>query len=190
MKWYVRRECGAVDGPMSEEDARFNSERLDGAVMYNERIFEPQFVTSEEVEELLAELRNCRELDTPLCESAVELCQRAVDTIILLSAKTRRVELEMTVDTTRLLLDLEKVLVGDLREQTVQAIVSLSAKRVVRGSIKEGTLILGEVPEGVRVVIRDYDTVAGMRSGSPVSLCDPELLKTDGDGNDYFEVGR
>ena len=131
MKWYVRTECGDVRGPMSQEDAEFERDRLDGAVMYNERIFEPEFVTTEEVETILAEMKS-------------------VATAGIVEAK-----------------------------EIAEKLVLLSREKVVTGSIEGGVLNLGEVPEGVSIDIRDYDTDG----------VDPDLVKTDDNGDTYFEVG-
>jgi hypothetical protein len=85
-KWYLRDiDQGKVWGPMSKDEAESMADQLDDVVMFDERIFEPQFITSEEVELLLRDLRDmksgCRE------DAVGNLCQRAEDAITLLSAK-------------------------------------------------------------------------------------------------------
>ncbi len=198
MKWYVRTECGDVRGPMSREDAEFESVRLQGAVMYNERIFEPQFVTTEEVDSLLEALRAHKQSHSvSQGDDVPELCQRAIDTITLLSKKSEKVEAPApSSDLKSILVDLRLLgargltnTTNEILQRVMRAVLSLSGEKVVTGSIKDGVLTLGQVPEGVTVAIYDYDISAEMRSGKSVLLQDPELLKTDDAGNKYFEVG-
>ena len=57
-KWYVKfdnKRRHEIHGPMSEEEALDKGARLDG-MAFSERIFEPQFVTTKEVDEIFAAL--------------------------------------------------------------------------------------------------------------------------------------
>ena len=49
--------------------------------------------------------------------------------------------------------------------------------RIVRVTVEGGVIQYVEVPEGVTVIVRDYDAEG----------CDPDLVEQDDDGNDYIE---
>jgi hypothetical protein len=94
MNWYVKYEgTGEVSGPMSEGDALSEAELTD-VLVFNENIFSPKFVTTEEVDSLLLDMKkaagaNLGVLENPFHSASVsliqEIMQRAIDTIILLS---------------------------------------------------------------------------------------------------------
>lgn len=85
-KWYVRDiDEGRVWGPMSKDEAENMTNQADDLVMFNERIFEPQFVLSDEVQALIGDLEGMAAPGAPDCIE--EIAGRAVDTLILLSAK-------------------------------------------------------------------------------------------------------
>ncbi|KKK72969.1 hypothetical protein LCGC14_2898560 [marine sediment metagenome] len=192
VRWYVRRECGDVQGPMSQEDAEFESGRLDGAVMFNERIFEPEFVVSNEVDILIGELRAHLARAESGCGPESDcntLIRRSVDALILLS-KQKPVEVDFSVavllaelqglcEAKEIIREGEDDAIGTMLGRVMAALTSLSREKVVTGHIEGGLLNLGVVPEGVSIDIRDCDTDG----------VDPELLKTDDDGETYFEVG-
>lgn len=125
---------GTLLGQVMSALIRLSAKKVDTTVTEVPRV--PQFVITSEVDTLLQDLRDVRGYpeDGPPRDSTEEalsiLCQRAIDTITLLCGKARRVELEMDVDVARLMLDLDKVLVGELRERAAKAIISLSAKKV------------------------------------------------------------
>jgi len=90
MRWYVKHEDGDIWGPMSKEEAEKMRDQLDDAMMFNERIFSSQFVTSAEVERLILDLggmETCLKSNDPLSAGASNLIQRAIDALTLLSAK-------------------------------------------------------------------------------------------------------
>ncbi len=139
MQWYVRTECGDVRGPMDKEDAEQERDRLDGAVMYNERIFEPEFVVSSEVETLVKDLgclvkrfRLCRDCGGFDSEDR-ELCQRAIDTITLL-CKVPELPVVTSEEITRIIADLDEMKdyepseeFAELCQRAIDALVHLSA---------------------------------------------------------------
>lgn len=85
MNWYVKYEqTGKIDGPLTKEKALAFAEGGDG-MAFSEQIFESQFVTSEDVENLLSDLRETR--TKPVRYDIDQLCKRAVDVITLLSAE-------------------------------------------------------------------------------------------------------
>lgn len=90
MKWYVRDlGTGKVDGPMYQGEADIMQQRMEQAVMFHARIFEPQFVPTEEVELLLNDLKKAARLQG-FGRSATdlwlaELLRKAIDALILIS---------------------------------------------------------------------------------------------------------
>lgn len=202
MNWYVKHGgTEEISGPMTKEEALSKADQADGMI-FSENIFPPKFVTTPEVEGLLHELKGIRESLEIIREGeddAVGLVMKqAIDTITFLSV-------EQVPGVTRLPRSVEELL-GDLHGvknrvedhvsgrvvqvvgRAIDTITLLSRPKVVTGSIREGVLTLKEVSEGVSVDIRDYDVRAEMRLGKSVLLHDPELLKTDKDGNTYFEI--
>ena len=175
MQWYARTESGDVRGPMSEENARFEADRLPGAVMYSERIFEPQFVTTSEVDTLIAEMRSSVSMRPTMPNhiflEAQGLLTRAIDTITLLCKKpefvTPEVEKflsEVPEEIASLLLDLDAAMkdgeldgLRELCKRAIDGLVFLSAKKLVTGILDGGVLYIEELPAGVEVKINDYD---------------------------------
>lgn len=95
MKWYVRDlETGQVYGPMFEGEADIMQQRMEQAVMFHDRIFEPQFVATEEAEEVLGALKTLsswtqedhRDLGGHTDEILL-ICHQARDALILLSSE-------------------------------------------------------------------------------------------------------
>lgn len=93
--WYMKHEgTGAIAGPMTKDEAL---EIADNGLIFSEDIFSPQFVTTEEVKTLIAEMRSAASVRPimPLDPlqggghyvEAQKLLRRAIDTITLLSAK-------------------------------------------------------------------------------------------------------
>lgn len=103
---------------------------------------------SDEVADLIAYLRGLKDDED---DTLSVQCDRIIDALVLLSGQA------LTVDVAGLMVELDKVLVGDLRERTAKALISLSAKKVVTGSIEGGVLSIEEVSPGVTVSINDYD---------------------------------
>ena len=90
MQWYVRHlDDGEVWGPMSQAEAEDMRDQSDGACMFNERIFEPRFVTTEEVELVLEKLKNIDKLERERIPSAssFSVAREAIDVITLLCKK-------------------------------------------------------------------------------------------------------
>jgi hypothetical protein len=95
MNWYVRYEgTGEVQGPMSRDEALLRAGEAD-CLVFHERIFEPQFVASEEVKVLLRRVAEQRrqieerpKLDLDH-QSILDVIIEAGEMIILLSAKKR-----------------------------------------------------------------------------------------------------
>lgn len=195
-RWYVRvLETGTVYGPVTKTRAEQRlAELMDGtslnAVLFNEKIFEPQFVPSEEVEEVILHLRSVKQhADVPEFARGLlaPFCNRAAELLVLLSAKKSPAVLTAEVD--GLITQLSKTATEALQElqsngessvpsyddllhhfcslatRAAQFLVLLSAKKVVTGSIKGGVLDLDELPPGVEVDIRDYDADGGGRRG-------------------------
>ncbi len=50
-------------------------------------------------------------------------------------------------------------------------------RKIVKVTVEGGCVQHVEVPEGVTVIVRDYDAEG----------CDPDLIEQDEDGNDYIE---
>lgn len=50
-------------------------------------------------------------------------------------------------------------------------------QKIVRVTVEGGCVQFVEVPEGVTVIVTDYDAEG----------CDPNLVEQDEDGNDYIE---
>lgn len=71
-------------------------------------------------------------------------------------------------DVKSLLSDLNKVLVGDLRERAERIIGELSQEKVVTGSVHGGVLTLDEIPLGIEVKVRDYDVEGDGLSGEDI----------------------
>jgi hypothetical protein len=69
---------------MSKREAMDMRDQLDDACMFNERIFEPRFVTIPEVEGLVRDLRGMKDGES---DGLGDLCQRSIDMITLLSAQ-------------------------------------------------------------------------------------------------------
>jgi len=86
---------------------------------------------------------------------------------------------QISVDVEELIEQLEKVLVGELREKTVSTLTALGEVRIVTGVIQGGVLELDVLPEGVEVDIRDRDC-----DGQ-----DEDNLEEDARGS-YFQAGQ
>lgn len=90
MNWYIMLEgTKEIVGPFSKEEGLKTLEAFDG-FLFSEQIFEPQFVTSEEAENLLAGMREFLELNKDekflsTRDSLNVMIQKSIDTIILLS---------------------------------------------------------------------------------------------------------
>lgn len=83
MKWYVRdTDEGHVFGPMSREEAEDAANRLDNGIMFDENIFEPRFVMSSEVADVVKRLRSCYDRENP---PANPLLLEAAEALTLLS---------------------------------------------------------------------------------------------------------
>jgi hypothetical protein len=92
-RWYVRAlGNGEVWGPMSQAEAESMRDQLYDAVMFDDRIFEPQFVVSDKVRGLILELQGIRDARHIIRDGANDpigmVCQRACDALILLSCAT------------------------------------------------------------------------------------------------------
>ncbi len=210
MNWYFKHDgTGDVEGPMAKGAAMNIADVTDGLV-FSEELWggdvtdtegEPVSI-SEEVADLIEYLESLKD---DKVSSSPSQCDRLIKALVLLSGQA------LTVDVAGLMLELDKVLVGDLRERTAKAfisfsakkvvtvttesvqrmlanlrdlkggqkdasywankkgmgqiicqqaidmILSLSAKKVIIGSIEGGVLSLDEVPDGVTVLIYDYD---------------------------------
>lgn len=233
MKWYVRyKGIGEISGPMAELDARDMADRADG-VAFSELIFQIDTAREveqvladlrQDIRDIISEnksavppeastcqVKNClRDLHdlTNRAEAPKEtirnIAHAAIRIIEGLSGTIQDQPTEVDVEVAELLVALNKVLCGELREKTerlilelahpkyilsgevgllitelrsgmqraleysdpifgllqrvIEAIVQLSREKVISGTIHGGVLTLDELPEGVRVDIRDYDT--------------------------------
>jgi hypothetical protein len=160
--WYIRYEgTGNVDGPISRSDALQRAEQAEGMV-FHAHIFEPEFVVSSEVKSLVDALQSCKDA-TLLIRN---ISQRAIDALILLSKKP-----EMSAEDASLVAELKSIqgamlvartgkddAIGSLCRRVIDRITNFSREILITGNIEGGVLDLDELPPGVKVVIRDYDT--------------------------------
>lgn len=90
MNWYVKYEgTGEISGPMTQDEAlsivgKDGGDAADGLV-FSENIFSPKFVTTPEVEGLLAEMKSVAEAGIVIPHVIQEVMMRAIDMIIFLS---------------------------------------------------------------------------------------------------------
>lgn len=102
MNWYAKHGAtGVIVGPMSKEVALAKVDEVD-ILVFNEEIFEPKFAITEEVEGVLANLRDLKEGQPTAGYWADKggiakiCCQQAIDTIILLSREKPEVPLDLS----------------------------------------------------------------------------------------------
>jgi hypothetical protein len=150
MRWYIRDlDGGTVWGPYTKEEAEIQASHLDDVVMFSERIFEPQFVTSLEVGVLIEDMKTI--------ETATDVW----------SGKSEQQEVDIT----------PFYLMG-VAKRARNALVLLSAKKLVTGTIDGGVLDIDEVPAGVEVKINDYDC----------QDVDEDRLSEDEDGRHFVSL--
>jgi len=175
MNWYVKYEVTkTIDGPFTEEQALRVAGDMEG-MAFSEKIFEPKFVTTEEVETLLAEMRiRANEKQQGLTSVKVkELLKQAADTIVLLSAE----KVITSEEVENLLTDLRsyssdkqrKMLhealgiqdanqIEEFMNKAADTIVLLSAEKVIECSIQGGVFsVESDIPVGVKLEVNDYD---------------------------------
>lgn len=183
MQWYVRTECGDVRGPMDQADAEFERDRLDDACLFSERIFEPRFVTTSEVELLLKDLRDLRGYaeDRPhrkeTDEAVAKLCQRAIDAITFLSRVPTAQEVAGVLTDLR---DLQTIRGGSvICQEGIDLIVNLSRENVIEASLRGGVFdVESDLPVGVTLKVRDYDAEG----------YDADRVVEDEDGDSCVEI--
>lgn len=173
MNWYVRWDAtDEISGPMTKAEAL--DATSDGSGMpFSDTIFEPEFVTSDEVENLLAEMRSrINEKQQGLTSVQVkELLRKAADTIVLLSAEKviEASEEEILSDLKSYSTEKQKKmlhealgiqdanLIEEIMNKAVDTIILLSREKVITASITGGVFDVGEIPVGVKLEVNDYD---------------------------------
>lgn len=160
MDWYVKYEgTNEISGPMSKEDALQRAERADGMI-FNEKIFEPEFVTSEEVRIMIAELKSIRE-----AMAIIRMEDHGQGGVVF---------------------EGEDDAVGTVLQRVSDALILLSREKMVEATVEDGVFNVVKMSLGVRLVCRNYDIHLPFLDPES-SNYDPDRITNDPSGRSCIE---
>lgn len=172
MNWYVKYEgTEEISGPMTKEEALSKADQADGMI-FSEDIFSPEFVTTSEVDHVIASLRVLCKLTqegrdfNELLEEVRVISKRAINTITLLSVEQQAPVINSEVDgllhelqgireALEIIREGENDAVGLVLKQAIDTITLLSVEQAPVVTSKEVEELLGDL-HGVKNRVEDH----------------------------------